>query len=47
MNSWPFFSRSHTPAIEKSRYYSVQLTDMYAFNYGYVGSRTTGNVVAT
>jgi hypothetical protein len=31
------------PAIEKSRYYSVQLTDMYTFNYGYVGSRTTGN----
>ena len=32
------------PAVEKARYYSVQLTDMYAFNYGYVGSRTTGNV---
>jgi hypothetical protein len=31
------------PAIEKSRYYSVQLTDMYSFNYGYVGSRATGN----
>ena len=31
------------PAIEKGRYYSVQLTDMYTFNYGYVGSRTTGN----
>ena len=31
------------PEIEKSRYYSVQLTDMYTFNYGYVGSRTTGN----
>ena len=31
------------PAIDKSRYYSVQLTDMYAFNYGYVGSRATGN----
>src|SRR5208283_5151069 len=24
-------------------YYSVQLTDMYSFNYGYVGSRATGN----
>jgi hypothetical protein len=31
------------PAIEKNRYYSVQLTDMYSFNYGYVGSRATGN----
>lgn len=31
------------PKIEKSRYYSVQFTDMYSFNYGYVGSRTTGN----
>jgi hypothetical protein len=31
------------PKIEKKRYYSVQLTDMYTFNYGYVGSRTTGN----
>jgi hypothetical protein len=31
------------PAIEKGRYYSVQLVDFYTFNYGYVGSRTTGN----
>jgi hypothetical protein len=31
------------PEIEKSRYYSVQLIDLYAFNYGYIGSRTTGN----
>jgi hypothetical protein len=31
------------PAIDKDRYYSVQLTDMYSFNYGYVGSRATGN----
>jgi hypothetical protein len=31
------------PAVEKRRYYSIQLTDMYAFNYGYVGSRATGN----
>src|SRR5271157_4337676 len=31
------------PKIEKSRYYSVQLVDMYTFNYGYMGSRTTGN----
>ncbi len=32
------------PDIEKGRYYSVQLIDMYTFNYGYVGSRTTGNI---
>jgi hypothetical protein len=31
------------PAIEKKRYYSVQLVDLYTFNYGYVGSRATGN----
>ena len=31
------------PAIAKGRYYSVQMTDMYSFNYGYVGSRATGN----
>ena len=31
------------PEVDKGRYYSVQLTDMYTFNYGYVGSRTTGN----
>jgi hypothetical protein len=31
------------PKIDKNRYYSVQLTDMYSFNYGYVGSRATGN----
>ncbi len=31
------------PKIEKNRYYSVQLADMYTFNYGYVGSRATGN----
>lgn len=31
------------PDVEKGRYFSVQLADMYTFNYGYVGSRTTGN----
>ena len=31
------------PAVEKDRYYSVQLTDLYSFNYGYIGSRATGN----
>jgi hypothetical protein len=31
------------PPIEKSRYFSVQLSDLYTFNFGYIGSRTTGN----
>ncbi len=31
------------PEIEKSRYFSVQLVDLYTFNYGYIGSRATGN----
>ena len=31
------------PEMEKSRYFSVQLIDMYTFNYGYCGTRTTGN----
>lgn len=31
------------PEVEKRRYYSVQLVDMYTFNYGYIGSRATGN----
>src|SRR5277367_2602650 len=31
------------PKIEKSRYYVIQLIDMYTFNYGYLGSRSTGN----
>jgi hypothetical protein len=31
------------PAIEKARYYDVQLVDLYTDNYGYMGSRTTGN----
>jgi hypothetical protein len=31
------------PEVEKGRYYSIQLVDMYTFNYGYIGSRTTGN----
>jgi hypothetical protein len=35
------------PEIEKSRYYSVQLIDLYTFNYGYMGSRTTGNGAGT
>ncbi|MBL8897134.1 MAG: DUF1254 domain-containing protein [Planctomycetes bacterium] len=31
------------PAVEPSRYYSVQMIDGNTFNYGYVGSRATGN----
>jgi len=31
------------PEIEKGRYYDVQLVDLYTDNYGYMGSRTTGN----
>jgi hypothetical protein len=30
------------PAVPKGRYYSVQLTDGNAYNYGYIGSRATG-----
>ena len=31
------------PAVEKDRYYAVQLDDGNTFNYGYIGSRATGN----
>jgi hypothetical protein len=31
------------PKVDKGRYYSVQLADMYSYNVGYMGSRTTGN----
>ena len=31
------------PAVEKTRYYSVQLLDGNTFNFGYIGSRATGN----
>jgi hypothetical protein len=31
------------PAIEKGRYFSVQLIDAYTFNFDYIGSRSTGN----
>ena len=31
------------PAVETKRYYSVQLTDGNTYNYGYIGSRATGN----
>jgi hypothetical protein len=31
------------PAIQKERYFSVQLVDLYTFNFDYIGSRATGN----
>jgi hypothetical protein len=31
------------PSIEKDRYFSVQLIDLYTFNFDYLGSRATGN----
>jgi hypothetical protein len=31
------------PVIDPNRYFSVQLVDMYTFNFDYMGSRTTGN----
>jgi hypothetical protein len=31
------------PEIEKERYYSIQLIDLYTHNFAYIGSRTTGN----
>jgi hypothetical protein len=31
------------PKIPKDRYWSLQLIDLYTFNFDYAGSRTTGN----
>ena len=31
------------PAVDKRRYYSVQMIDGNTYNYGYIGSRATGN----
>src|ERR1700676_810503 len=31
------------PAVDPKRYYSVQLCDGNTYNYGYIGSRTTGS----
>jgi hypothetical protein len=31
------------PVIEKDRYFSIQLIDLYTHNFAYIGSRTTGN----
>ncbi|WP_108680635.1 DUF1254 domain-containing protein [Methyloceanibacter sp. wino2] len=35
------------PAVEKKRYYSVQLVDGNTYNYGYIGSRATGDQAGT
>ncbi len=31
------------PEMDKDRYYSIQLTSQYTYNFGYIGSRSTGN----
>jgi hypothetical protein len=31
------------PAVEEGRYFSVQLIDLYTFNFDYIGSRATGS----
>ena len=31
------------PAVEAGRYYSVQLVDLYTYNFAYLGTRATGN----
>ncbi len=31
------------PAMDEGRYYSIQLTDLFKFNFDYIGSRVTGN----
>jgi hypothetical protein len=31
------------PAVTAGRYYSVQLVDLYTYNFAYLGTRTTGN----
>jgi hypothetical protein len=31
------------PRIEKNRYFSIQLIDLYTHNFSYIGSRATGN----
>lgn len=31
------------PPIEKNRYWSLQLIDLYTYNFAYLGSRATGN----
>jgi len=31
------------PVIDKTRYFTAQLIDLYTFNFAYIGSRATGN----
>jgi len=31
------------PAMDKGRFYHIQLVDMYTHNFAYIGTRTTGN----
>ena len=31
------------PEIDDDRYYSIQLVDLYTFNFAYIGTRATGN----
>ncbi len=31
------------PEVEAGRYYSIQLTSLYTYNFAYIGSRATGN----
>jgi len=31
------------PKVEKNRYYAVQISDLYLYNVGYIGSRTSAN----
>ena len=31
------------PVVEEGRYFSIQLIDLYTFNFDYIGSRSTGN----
>jgi hypothetical protein len=31
------------PKVEKNRYYTVEIADLYSQNYAYIGSRATGN----
>ena len=35
------------PEMEAKRYYSIQLQDLNTYNFGYIGSRTTGNGAAS
>lgn len=35
------------PEVEANRYYSIQFTDAYTFNFDYAGTATTGNAAAS